>query len=99
MIGWIPFRAPSLDYTFTVWSHLVDPSRFVGLGLRESTYVVAAATLLVTIAAPFAGRAALALAGRAPVAARPLLLAGWSLLLMLVIIYLRPISQFIYFQF
>jgi hypothetical protein len=99
MLGWIPFRAPSLDYTFTVWSRLFDISHLTSRGLRESTYVVAAFALLLTVAAPFAGRAAAALRSRYPAVSAPLALAGWSLLLALVIIYLRPISQFIYFQF
>ena len=36
---------------------------------------------------------------RYPVLATPAALAIWSLMLMLIIVYLRPISQFIYFQF
>lgn len=99
MIGWIPFRAPSLDYTFTVWSHLFDVTHLTSRALRESTYVVAAFALLLTVAAPFAGRAAGALRSRYPAVTAPLALMGWSVLLTLVIIYLRPISQFIYFQF
>jgi D-alanyl-lipoteichoic acid acyltransferase DltB (MBOAT superfamily) len=99
MIGWIPFRAPSLDYTFTVWSHLFDWSQPLGRGLRESTYVVADVALLLTLLAPVAARLALAVRARYPVVAMPAALAVWSVMLMLIIVYLRPISQFIYFQF
>ncbi len=99
MLGWIPFRAPSLDYTFTVWSHLIDPARLTHLGLRESSYIVAALALALTIAAPSAGRLATDLRQRFPMLSSPAMVASWSLMLMLIIIYLRPISQFIYFQF
>jgi alginate O-acetyltransferase complex protein AlgI len=99
MIGWIPFRAPSLDYTFTVWSHLVQPGHMLGMALRESTYLVAAVTLVFVVIMPFAARLAFATRARYATASAPLLLVGWSLSLMLIIVYLRPISQFIYFQF
>lgn len=97
MIGWVPFRATSVELTFAFWSRLLVPQ--FGLGLRENTYLVAALVLLGTIAAPFVERALVGLRARAPVAATAVLGLGWTLLLMLVVIYLRPISQFIYFQF
>ena len=99
MIGWIPFRAPSLEYTFAIWSNLLDVRHLFSIGLRESTYIVAAFALIVTVAAPLAGRLAVATRTRFPVASTPATLAVWSLMLMLVTVYLRPISQFIYFQF
>ncbi|MBC7520890.1 MAG: MBOAT family protein [Sandarakinorhabdus sp.] len=99
MIGWVPFRAPSLDYTFKVWSNLFNLAHPLGRGLRESTYVVAAFGLLLVVVAPFAERLARTVRTRYPVLATPAALAIWSLMLMLIIVYLRPISQFIYFQF
>ena len=99
MLSWIPFRAPSLDYTLRAWSQLLDPSRYTSLNLRETSYVVAALVLVLTIAAPFAYRAMLALCARWPRASLVPLVAGWTVLLALTVIYLRPINQFIYFQF
>jgi alginate O-acetyltransferase complex protein AlgI len=69
------------------------------MALRESTYLVAAVTLVFVVIMPFAARLAFATRARYATASAPLLLVGWSLSLMLIIVYLRPISQFIYFQF
>ena len=48
---------------------------------------------------PFAWRWLLAIRARWPLASLPLLIAGWTVLLALTFIYLRPLNQFIYFQF
>ena len=97
MLGWIPFRAQTLELTFALWGRLFAPG--LQLGLRENTYVVAALTMALVVAAPFFGRWLGALRTRRPLAGTALLGAGWTAMLMLVIVYLRPISQFIYFQF
>ena len=99
MLGWIPFRAPSMAYTLQAWSHLLDPTRYTTLNLRETTYIVAALTLVLSMSVPFAWRWLLAIRARWPVASLPLLVAGWTVLLALTFIYLRPLNQFIYFQF
>lgn len=99
MLGWIPFRAPSLAYALQAWSHLLDPARYSSLNLRETSYVVAASVLVLTTLAPFAWRAMLALRLRWPRATVLPLIAGWAIMLALTFIYLRPINQFIYFQF
>jgi alginate O-acetyltransferase complex protein AlgI len=99
MLGWIPFRAPSMAYTLEAWSHLLEPRHYTSLNLRETTYVVAAISLALTMIAPFAYRWLLALRASWPLASLPLLLLGWTALLTLTLIYLRPLNQFIYFQF
>ena len=99
MLGWIPFRAPSMAYTLQAWSHMLDPGRYTTLNLRETTYIVAALTLVLSMSVPFAWCQLLAIRARWPLASLPLLVAGWTVLLALTFIYLRPLNQFIYFQF
>jgi alginate O-acetyltransferase complex protein AlgI len=99
MLGWIPFRAPSMAYTLQAWSHVLDPYGYATLNLRETTYVVAALTLLLTISVPFAYRWLLMIRARWPVASLPLMVLGWTSILTFTFIYLRPLNQFIYFQF
>lgn len=99
MVGWIPFRAPSLDYTFRLWARVFDVSTLTQLGLRETTYIVAALMLVVTIAAPFVRDGMVVARRRLPVLTAPPMALAWTLLMMLIVVYLRPISQFIYFQF
>jgi alginate O-acetyltransferase complex protein AlgI len=99
MIGWIPFRAPSLDYTLTAWGRLLDPGAWFALNLRESTYVVAALTLVATIAMPFGQRWLVRLRDTSPALSLALVTPGWIVIIALTFIYLRPLDQFIYFQF
>ena len=99
MIGWIPFRAPSLDYTIKAWSRLLDPAGYTMLNLRETTYIIAATALIGTIAAPFAYRWLEKLQDRMPVAARAIVAPGWVAIMTATFVYLRPLDQFIYFQF
>lgn len=99
MIGWIPFRAPSIDYTLRAWAKLLDPSAYFALNLRETSYIVAAMALIATIAMPSVLRILKNLHSWRPQLSMALLIPAWAVLLALVIIYLRPLDQFIYFQF
>ena len=99
MIGWIPFRAPSLDYTLRAWSRLLDPAGYFVLNLRETTYIIAAISLIGSIAAPFAYRWLERLQERTPRTARIIVAPGWVVIMTATFVYLRPLDQFIYFQF
>ncbi|ABK46163.1 membrane bound O-acyl transferase, MBOAT family protein [Magnetococcus marinus MC-1] len=101
MLSWIPFRAESLAHTWTLYAHLLQPRDYLWLGMRENTYLIAALLLMgflisyavYTVVWPYVlkhGRRVL-----------PLMLESLFLAVVmgLVFIFLRPISQFIYFQF
>jgi D-alanyl-lipoteichoic acid acyltransferase DltB (MBOAT superfamily) len=99
MLGWIPFRSQSLSDAFARWAKVIDPRQYRSLGLRESTYVIAAVLLLMIIIAFGFNRWV-----RPPLEQHRF---AWSLVetvgltvaISLAFIFLRPISQFIYFQF
>lgn len=99
MIGWIPFRTQSLADTLTMWSTLLNPSQYLRLGLRENYYLVAAIVMVLVLIAPHAERA-LQRAGRyqpgLTMATRTLAL---TFAIAVALVYLRPLNQFIYFQF
>ena len=100
MLAWIPFRAASIEDTFSMWSVVIDPRAYSSLGMRETTYVIAF-ILLVGFFLVFWVNDRLApiilkLNSRVLVSFEAVI---FAVLLPLVIIYLRPISQFIYFQF
>ena len=99
MITWIAFRAPGLETMLALYAKLVQPAGYSWLGMRENTYVVAAAVLaMVLLARPIYERVvrpidrtpALTLVGNAVV---------FCVLGIVVFTYLRPIAQFIYFAF
>jgi alginate O-acetyltransferase complex protein AlgI len=99
MLGWVPFRAASLTDAFGMWAKVLDPRQYLALGLRENTYLVAALMLIGFLALhAFETRVRPRLAER-PIAWPVLETAGLTVMVALVFVFLRPISQFIYFQF
>lgn len=99
MIGWIPFRAQTVESTLVLWGHLLDPTRYTTYSFRESVYVIAATLMILVAATPFVADWLRRFGDRYPLIWRPVLTTGWVVALTLVIVYLRPINQFIYFQF
>ena len=100
MLAWIPFRAESMIITVGMWSKVVNPFDYTSLGLRENVYLVTA-FILIGIFVTYWTKTKLI-----PFIAQKnnyLLIIGESLVfsiaLPLVIVFLRPINQFIYFQF
>jgi hypothetical protein len=99
MLGWIPFRAENLEVTIDMYLKVLDPRAYMWLGLRENTYIIA---VILVLGSGFtylvynrfrvfaAHRIAYSLLAE---------LALFTAILPLIYIFLRPISQFIYFQF
>ncbi len=101
MFSWIPFRALTLDDTFALWSTAINPMKFfVPFGLRENSYIVAF-SLLIGFFVSYYVRAKLFNFGATNksffVNLQETLI--YAVLFALVIIFLRPTDQFIYFQF
>ncbi|MEG3641325.1 MBOAT family protein, partial [Magnetococcus sp. PR-3] len=101
MLSWIPFRAESLEQTWTLYSHLFQPSRYLWLGMRENNYLVTALVLLGFLLSygvshhiwPYLTQRSW------PIIPKILETIMLAVIMGLVFIFLRPISQFIYFQF
>jgi len=101
MLSWIPFRAVTVADTFQLWAHVINPLRyFTPLGLRENSYLVAV-LLLIGFFVSWAFKEKLF--SIKYLKNQYILMVGstvfYSVLFALVIIFLRPMSQFIYFQF
>ena len=100
MLAWIPFRAESIFDAFAMWSKILDPYSYGSLGMKENTYLITAC-LLISIYITWSVKNKLL-----PIIDknnRRILIYGeilvFSVLIPLIIIFLRPINQFIYFQF
>jgi len=98
MMSWIPFRAESLDLTFAMWGKVIDPFSYTHLGMRENVYLITA-IILIAIGATYYIKNKLA-----PIFYRGGLIVFFesivfSVMFSMVIVFLRPINQFIYFQF
>jgi len=99
MLACVPFRADSLSSALAMWGKLFDPSAYRWLGMRENVYLIATLVLVGIYATFFVKERVLPR------------LAGWPVIVLigdiltvavvtaLVIVFLRPINQFIYFQF
>jgi len=98
MLGWIPFRAESLTQALVMWGKVIDPREYFALSMRENVYLVTALLLALTTAAYFLDRFRKETSvpeGARFVGDTAFYTASFAML----IIFLRPISQFIYFQF
>ena len=103
MLAWVPFRAASPSDTFTMWAKLFDPKGYTWLGMRENVYLITAFMLLGILLVHSLRQKILprlqliSFYGAAMVAIADILVV--AVMTSLVIIFLRPITQFIYFQF
>jgi alginate O-acetyltransferase complex protein AlgI len=102
MLSWIPFRAENLETTFYMWSKIFNPFAYSTIGMRENTYL-AAAIILLSIFIAYLVRNWLIPSilnlrtGKFVFVLCEITLI--SIITPLIIIFLRPINQFIYFQF
>jgi len=99
MASWIPFRADSVGDAFTLHGKMLNPAAYTIMGMRENTYIFAA-LVLTAMCLVYASRKWLSESVTKRV---PLYLAiasvVFGVLLGLVFTFLRPVKQFIYFQF
>ena len=98
MMSWIPFRAESVDDVMVLYSNLFDFGNMIELNFRENTYIIAALILLVmTLAGIYNYRIKqIVNSGRFKFAAD---IAVYVAAIYFIFIFLRPVNQFIYFQF
>lgn len=99
MLGWIPFRAESVDQAFDMLYTVFDISLYGSLGMRENVYLITALLMFgfVVAASVYENRQAFL---SSPISIRVIgnvLL--YTILLTGIFIFLRPVEQFIYFQF
>jgi len=99
MLAWIPFRADSLSATFEMWGRVLTPSAYTWLGMRENVYLITALILVGTIAVYFLQRKIMPLLQGKKLVVLFADTAVVAVMTALVIVWLRPINQFIYFQF
>jgi hypothetical protein len=78
---------------------LVQPSQYLYLGMRENIYIIAALLIILTIAAYLVDKYLLPLIYRNYTLRFSVETIAFAIIILVVIIFLRPISQFIYFQF
>lgn len=100
MAGWVPFRASSVGDSLILFAHLVNPFDYVfsGRALAGASYV-AAAGLLVGMLALSGGKWLWQRNPRLSRAEPILTVAAVAGMTLMIVALLRPVRQFIYFQF
>jgi D-alanyl-lipoteichoic acid acyltransferase DltB (MBOAT superfamily) len=98
MLGWIPFRADSLKTSIELWQRIFDISSYHSLAFRENFYLLVFLFTCGMLLTWFL------MHSRAIIIRRPWVrycgeIMAFAIMIFLVFIFLRPISQFIYFQF
>lgn len=113
-LGWIPFRAQSLSDAMTLLATALTPSAYLrpldagaapgllaslGFNLHRDTYYAAAATMLLVILAWVVRQWIVPRLQDAPRALMATEAIVYACAVPLVYVFLRPVNQFIYFQF
>lgn len=97
MLAWIPFRAATLHDSLALMGRVFDVHAYHSMGFRENFYLI--------VAVIFCGMLAIHFIAKYGANVRPMLLrhavetTALALVISSVYIFLRPIGQFIYFQF
>ena len=99
MMGWIPFRAESVSNTFVMWSKVFQPSAYTWLGMRENIYVITALLLLGFIFTYLIHKKLTSQIQEIKKSYAFIDMFIIASMTALVFIFLRPVNQFIYFQF
>ncbi len=99
MLSWIPFRAASLEDTFVMWLHIINPYSYNSFGMRENVYLITFLLLVGIVINFIYFDKILPILRKSKVIYFSLHLTFFSFLTALVFIFLRPVNQFIYFQF
>ncbi len=99
MLGWIPFRANSIETTIMMWQKLFSPKDYFWLGMRENTYLITALLMVLILIGYWMQKIHKSFADKWPKLNFTAGVIIIALVVYLDFIFLRPINQFIYFQF
>ena len=100
MLGWIPFRAENVTETLRMWIKIIDYREYSYLGLREDTYLVTLLMLIFFVLGYiYSNIIKPRLVNNSSFTNNIVIISEYGLLITSVFIFLRPIKQFIYFQF
>lgn len=99
MLSWIPFRALTVNDALAMFAKLTSPRDYLWLGMRENTYLVTAVMLALMLLAYAVHLYGLHWVRRWRWVSFTAETAVMAVVIALVFVFLRPISQFIYFQF
>lgn len=99
MLSWIPFRAQSVEDVFTMYGKIITPNAYLSLNMRENIYLLTAIMFLTTTISYIYYMYIQNVIKKYFYLDMALNTIKYTIVIILVFTFLRPISQFIYFQF
>ena len=99
MLSWIPFRATNLMDTFTMLSKIFSPVKYSYYTMRENNYILTSLLLLLFLLSYYTSTYIEEKLKGIPSLYFCINCIKYTVIIIFVFTFLRPISQFIYFQF
>jgi len=99
MLSWVPFCARTVEDALGMYSKLASPENYTWLGMRENNYLVAAVMMISFLFVWTGHRYYAKLRGHSALLLFALESVAMGVVGSLVFVFLRPINQFMYFQF
>jgi len=98
MISWIPFRSENIHQALEMWLKILFPSNYLWIGMRENIYLVTSLLMIGIFIFYFLNKNYYLLLKKFK-SFIIIEILNIAIIFSLVFIFLRPINQFIYFQF
>ena len=99
MLSWIPFRANSLSGSFIMLSKVFSLKNYTFYTMRENNYLIAALLLILVLFTNYCNNIIEPKLNKYNTLSFVFHTIKYSVIIIIVFTFLRPISQFIYFQF
>ena len=99
MLSWIPFRAPNMSVVKQMYGKLLNYRNYGFLGMRENIYLIAGLLLVVVILAYLFDKYVWNYIKERLYLRFVSETVAYTFAFIVVIVFLRPVAQFIYFQF
>jgi alginate O-acetyltransferase complex protein AlgI len=99
MLSWIPFRADNLKVAIGMFGKVINPINYSFITMRENVYIVTFLVLILFLFNYLFQEKLRPVFDRFPRIMFVFGIVKWAVMMILVFTFLRPISQFIYFQF
>lgn len=99
MLSWIPFRAKNLNETLIMFQKIVIPKNYLFITFRENNFLITAVLLVLVLVTYFSNTFLEPKLNQFKWASFCFHIIKYTIIIIFVFTFLRPISQFIYFQF
>jgi alginate O-acetyltransferase complex protein AlgI len=99
MLSWIPFRASNLSNTMVMYSKVLQPKLYLSYSLKENSFLVCAVITVLFFINYYIQHFLIPRIEQYTFLRFTWNVTTYAMLIVIVFTFLRPISQFIYFQF